>query len=234
MSFRHRLADFNPRSPHGERRLRRGYANRWRGISIHAPRTGSDPKALPPVRRSHTDFNPRSPHGERPRTAWRTPPRFLFQSTLPARGATILHELNHALRYFNPRSPHGERPPSLRPTRARATSFQSTLPARGATGAFQVSDALSMISIHAPRTGSDKRQREYYLAHRDFNPRSPHGERRASKTSILMNEMAFQSTLPARGATCRPVLRFHPPRHFNPRSPHGERHATTRVPLPVD
>ena len=104
-------------------------------------------------------------------------------------------------------------------------SFQSTLPARGATGAFQVSDALSMISIHAPRTGSDKRQREYYLAHRDFNPRSPHGERRRKPVSAELCDLyfnprsphgerppgwvsvdkvlpLFQSTLPARGATC--------------------------------
>ena len=36
-------------------------------------------------------------------------------------------------------------------------------------------------------------------------------------------EILFQPTLPTRGATCRPALRFHPPRHFNPRSPHGER-----------
>ena len=34
--------DFNPRSPHGERRRERGNNTRFGGISIHAPRMGSD------------------------------------------------------------------------------------------------------------------------------------------------------------------------------------------------
>ena len=78
---------FNPRSPHGERRYHllnlhsvfqfqstlpaRGATPSadavWRTvvpISIHAPRTGSDP--LPPrLQRPRPHFNPRSPHGER-------------------------------------------------------------------------------------------------------------------------------------------------------------------------
>ena len=123
-------------------------------ISIHAPRTGSDP--IQGFRRNQQlDFNPRSPHGERlrRRTPQRRPPR--FQSTLPARGAT------------------------LRPCRARRGNlFQSTLPARGATEEYLLSDEQQIfqstlpargatvpefdfaiaerISIHAPRTGSDE------------------------------------------------------------------------------
>ena len=60
-----------------------------------------------------------------------------FQSTLPARGATIL-------------------------TRQRVTppnAFQSTLPARGATQFRPGSLLAQKISIHAPRTGSDTRPR---------------------------------------------------------------------------
>ena len=56
---------------------------------------------------------------------------------------------------------------------------------------------------------------------KDFNPRSPHGERQ----SIITREgwhTTFQSTLPARGATRRVVGRS-VNSHFNPRSPHGER-----------
>ena len=55
-----------------------------------------------------------------------------FQSTLPARGATrvIL------------RLPNGE-------------VFQSTLPARGATSDSNPNGWELVISIHAPRTGSD-------------------------------------------------------------------------------
>ena len=80
-------------------------------------------------------FNPRSPHGERRGSQWGQPPWGRFQSTLPARGATLIRSAHmYISSHFNPRSPHGERPP---PTPA------ATLPA--------------IISIHAPRTGSDAR-----------------------------------------------------------------------------
>ena len=105
----------------------------------------------------------------------------------------------------------------------RSWRFQSTLPARGATHLLQ----------------------PIGLLYRNFNPRSPHGERpsmrvRTSRASVIsihaprtgsdvvghaqkVFALAFQSTLPARGATKVPliVLTAHP--HFNPRSPHGER-----------
>ena len=64
--------------------------------------------------------------------------------------------------------------------------------------------AVKYISIHAPRTGSD-RQRKI----RDFiSPR-------------------FQSTLPARGATERTMALANCQTDFNPRSPHGERPVVT-------
>ena len=56
--------------------------------------------------------------------------------------------------------------------------FQSTLPARGATIGLQPRQRIAVISIHAPRTGSDRRQvAGNLLPGEDFNPRSPHGER---------------------------------------------------------
>ena len=57
-------------------------------ISIHAPRTGSDGIRLI-VGRNTDHFNPRSPHGERPEPPARASSRQQFQSTLPARGATM-------------------------------------------------------------------------------------------------------------------------------------------------
>ena len=68
--------------------------------------------------------------------AVRAYPEKIFQSTLPARGATQ-HIADYEDKHgdFNPRSPHGERPtaePHQRHHRA--------------------------ISIHAPRTGSDVRR----------------------------------------------------------------------------
>ena len=109
------------------------------------------------------------------RRSWR------FQSTLPARGAThLLQPIGLLYRNFNPRSPHGERP-SMRVRTSRA----------------------SVISIHAPRTGSDPRDEGGMPRPPDFNPRSPHGERRNRRHHSR------------------------PPQNFNPRSPHGERLGVT-------
>ena len=127
----------------------------------------------------------------------------------------------------------------------RTLTFQSTLPARGATYYDTPEKVERWISIHAPRTGSDK-------------PRN----------GVVLRQQIFQSTLPARGATYTAValhlerkisihaprtgsdadavllekrlgISIHAPRtgsdalfrwflqnvklHFNPRSPHGER-----------
>ena len=60
------------------------------------------------------------------------------------------------------------------------------------------------------------------LKHKNFNPRSPRGERPANSVKPLTSAV-FQSTLPSRGATGN-----HEPENvmfnnFNPRSPRGER-----------
>ena len=57
-----------------------------------------------------------------------------------------------------------------------------------------------VISIHAPRTGSDIDEKCIDYVRRDFNPRSPHGERPLVFVA-LCGTVSFQSTLPARGAT---------------------------------
>ena len=109
-----------------------GFCYRPRHISIHAPRTGSDPNAFRTLR-MQSYFNPRSPHGERQRRTIcnyvvcgyfnpRSPHGErhlhiealrilqLFQSTLPARGATAHGNIGvTTTQNFNPRSPHGER-----------------------------------------------------------------------------------------------------------------------------
>ena len=148
--------NFNPRSPHGERLSthtanspdvtisihapRTGSDEHLRryiilcDISIHAPRTGSDDAIIDYQSAGFTDFNPRSPHGERHFICCPYNPKRLFQSTLPARGATGADELE-----------------------ATGGLFQSTLPARGATTWGAKKYASEDISIHAPRTGSDKK-----------------------------------------------------------------------------
>ncbi len=81
-------SDFNPRSPRGERLRGKEVNNEQAKISIHAPRVGSDDRELW-VDTGVSDFNPRSPRGERPAPEWHRGPGAIFQSTLPAWGATI-------------------------------------------------------------------------------------------------------------------------------------------------
>ena len=100
------------------------------------------------------------------------------------------------------------------------------------------------ISIHAPRVGSDHIPGSGRSDQRDFNPRSPCGERQPFH-HLFISTQEFQSTLPVWGATAAPFLRHHKPaisihaprvgsdrtarwfffavQYFNPRSPCGER-----------
>ena len=147
-----------------------------------------------------------------------------FLSTLPARGATILHiapTLGRAI-FLSTLPARGA-------TRVDVLSqlfknvFLSTLPARGATWNIDPFDLFTGISIHAPREGSD-----------------------AGRSRRLISSEKFLSTLPARGATsgvahhiANDGISIHAPRegsdwqirscpclsnrHFYPRSPRGER-----------
>ena len=146
----------------------------------------------------------------------------LFQSTLPARGATIYTTgINSAALYFNPHSPRGERhllengivkkagisihtpregsddSHSFMPS-ARLL-FQSTLPARGATDSLDKCDKSYVISIHTPREGSDTRLQSGSPRRNHFNPHSPRGERLQPFQFDIMKD------------------------YFNPHSPRGER-----------
>ena len=123
-------------------------------ISIHAPREGSD--LAPPVCLGERGISIHAPReGSDILHSASVALGLIFLSTLPARGATS--------------DDHCASPPA---------AFLSTLPARGATGAYWYSYATDVISIHAPREGSDSRG--------------------PSLTSPLE---VFLSTLPARGAT---------------------------------
>ena len=146
-------------------------------ISIHASREGSDVDISRNVR-DFNHFNPRFPRGKRlpPFCVLLCPAQ--FQSTLPAREATVSRSVMayslsisiHASRegsdigscspaipgpHFNPRFPRGKRHPP-RPHQCRHLEFQSTLPAREATVLSASAKSLSSISIHASREGSDR------------------------------------------------------------------------------
>ena len=73
------------------------------------------------------------------------------------------------------------------------------------TGSDRITSLTSdchTISIHAPRTGSDCEARTTSISGCYFNPRSPHGER-LRLLDFVIHVCKFQSTLPARGATSK-------------------------------
>ena len=190
---------FNPRSPHGERLLLGEQVCGRQEISIHAPRTGSDDGGHC-ANHGHFYFNPRSPHGERRGRA--------------SKGARFsLH--------FNPRSPHGER---RRVLLGGGVEENISIHAPRTGSDADLSDAYgdAKISIHAPRTGSDTvidwksrsagisihapRTGSDFLA--QWRTRtgmiSIHAPRTGSDEwlpTYKSEVTAFQSTLPARGAT---------------------------------
>ncbi len=195
--------DFNPRSPHGERHKEDA---KWH-------------------EQSH--FNPRSPHGERPRRQPRTAPAEVISTHAPRTGSDGKPWGDEgAGGNFNPRSPHGERLRNLAAL-ARPETISTHAPRTGSDSNFLVESYTPLvISTHAPRTGSDLADVVPVPQLRDFNPRSPHGER-LWRLSHCHYNTGFQPTLPARGATRALRLRMQPNGHFNPRSPHGERRNTT-------
>ena len=158
-------------------------------ISIHAPRTGSDAAKEALVRAATISI-----HAPRTGSDAICKPHVIclltFQSTLPARGATL-----------------------ERKNVKQSCEISIHAPRTGSDWILHDVRTRFPISIHAPRTGSDpKRKHPRSLSLRNFNPRSPHGERPWSGRT-LSNHARFQSTLPARGATgffmtCAPASRF--------------------------
>ena len=144
-------------------------------------------------------FNPRSPCGERPQLPELRPASSLFQSTLPVWGATrciTVHCSNFR--------------------------FQSTLPVWGATEAPDVMPYYPEISIHAPRVGSDYQRAKQRPRRKDFNPRSPCGERRCTMVTAQDDEF-ISIHAPRVGSDFLLEVKSCGPRDFNPRSPCGER-----------
>ena len=125
-------------------------------ISIHAPRMGRDVTACA-VRRRGFYFNPRAPHGARPYGSSPAVYPDIFQSTRPAWGATDDIVRIFVDEHISIHAPRMGRDVTRKGVRRLTEKFQSTRPAWGAT----------LISI------------PYFTPARNFNPRAPHGARRA-------------------------------------------------------
>ena len=149
---------------------------------------------------------------------------YVFQSTHPLRGATILSMSAEGIcQHFNPRTPCGVRltGPALP---SRALLFQSTHPLRGATPPRSPgSAAMSNFNPRTPCGVRPMRRGDRQQKQGDFNPRTPCGVRRHDVQQTVQ-VFLFQSTHPLRGAT-RPTRVMLPfvRRNFNPRTPCGVR-----------
>ena len=189
-------------------------------ISIHAPRTGSDDERGGIA--GEVDFNPRSPHGERPGPHSTNKNAISFQSTLPARGATVVVKVpicRAAISIHAPRTGSDEHDLSVPCLRRQ---FQSTLPARGATNHNSRSSYACHISIHAPRTGSDPRDATHLHQHHI----SIHAPRTGSDSPDESRERNRPISIhaPRTGSDGTRRSSCGSRSNFNPRSPHGERH----------
>ena len=150
---------------------------RHNGISIHAPRKGSDPTR----QRGQNDtchFNPRSPQGERrPCCCPNSPSIREFQSTLPARGATLTSWITWTWKRISIHAPRKGSDPCCCPNSPSIREFQSTLPARGATKLQACICILYKFQSTLPARGA------------------------TASGGVVLCDQVFQSTLPARGAT---------------------------------
>ena len=167
--------DFNPRSPHGERRLYGSHARR-----LH-------------------HFNPRSPHGERHIQMFIGFARQRFQSTLPARGATARLWVQLSARSISIHAPRtgSDQGASSRPS--TSLSFQSTLPARGATIKQGHTPGKERFQSTLPARGATPVTQAGLPGRRNFNPRSPHGERRRHH-ALLTGEHCISIHAPRTGS----------------------------------
>ena len=189
-------------------------------ISIHAPRTGSDPQ-ISQMQTSRCYFNPRSPHGERRRGLRASCVPCRFQSTLPARGARAPLCDGVAVGGI---SIHAPRTGSDKHRRALFAYKRISIhaPRTGSDVNLFQHQRHFVISIHAPRTGSDVINKIRANSAIQFQSTLP--ARGATKQQRQLHcWLAFQSTLPARGATRGSGDWQDDHQDFNPRSPHGER-----------
>ena len=147
----------------------------------------------------------------------------VFQSTPPARGATIASGNIYQTQIISIHAPREGGDRSASAGSAAAGRFQSTPPARGATGVccihggpsvFQSTPpargatlatvfalAVSSISIHAPREGGDGRESPKVANTPGFQSTPPARGATGQRAGTDCHEAGFQSTPPARGAT---------------------------------
>ena len=109
---------------------------------------------------------------------------------------------------FNPRAPRGARLHKTIPM-PQPSKFQSTRPARGATARQRIVGLIVIVSIHAPREGRDAICILFIalvagvsIHARPARARDLFVREGAESRRPAARPAVFQSTRPARGATC--------------------------------
>ncbi len=149
-------------------------------------------------------FNPRTPRGVRRQGANLPVIAMSISIHAPREGCdTRCPSVPTPSSYFNPRTPRGVRRTGSTLVMRAPCNFNPRTPrgVRQLRMAFQVQKLY--ISIHAPREGCDV----WHLADE-------------------YTQLPFQSTHPARGATCPVLLLARMLQNFNPRTPRGVRQQT--------
>ena len=192
---------FNPRSPCGERRVfPTNYGQAF--ISIRAPLAGSD----------IANYAGQAMGA-------------IISIRAPLAGSDGGPDGRPGLYVISIRAPLAGSDDEFEAMRAIWEQFQSALPLRGATGSCfgRLRSAVSFQSA-LPLRGATHRRLPSAVARRDFNPRSPCGER---PIKISGGEICIGISIraPLAGSDA-PLLGFEAARlDFNPRSPCGERHS---------
>ena len=148
----------------------------WR-VSIHAPRAGRDMR----VERQlwvRLSFNPRAPRGARPLTIAITGNLLAFQSTRPARGATLTDLLHAHHLHVSIHAPRAGRDLTTSTRTQCGSCFNPRAPRGARLGRVVVFIPALLVSIHAPRAGRDARAPDAIITLTGFNPRAPRGARR--------------------------------------------------------
>ena len=199
MSILNAVANFNPRSPHRERRDYRVKSTvlplfqstlpsqgATAGqetpkadieISIHAPLTGSDHNRKFTIIEK-CNFNPRSPHRERQVQSLFTAANWDISIHAPLTGSDSYHRKSSFQLCISIHAPLTGSDVDKIDDLLHYVQFQSTLPSQGATRVNCRFSKGTKISIHAPLTGSDRDTGAACTGTKHFNPRSPHRERR--------------------------------------------------------
>ena len=129
-----------------------------RQISIRAPLAGSD-RGLEWCRELYADFNPRSPCGERRGVRACQDGCVAISIRAPLAGSDVPTSLYYP-----------------------AEDISIRAPLAGSDGRREACASSLRISIRAPLAGSDKKCRNGFTLDKNFNPRSPCGERRSLET----------------------------------------------------